>query len=87
MNRVLAILSGLAFCFCGQLARAELVTALTNSNVLVNFDTATPGTTSSVSVTGLVGGDFLSGIDSRPANGALFGFAVQWNHRSIVFNQ
>lgn len=76
MNRVIAILSGLALCLCGQLSRAELVTALTNSNVLVNFDTATPGTTSAVNVTGLLGGDFLSGIDSRPANGALFGFAV-----------
>lgn len=76
MNKVLGLAMGMALFFVGQDARAELVTALTNNNVLVNFDTLSPGTTSSVTITGLVGGDFLSGIDSRPANGSLFGFAA-----------
>lgn len=76
MNRVLGFIVGIACLVGGQTLQAELVTALTNNNTLVNFDTLTPGMTSSVSITGLAGGDFLSGIDSRPANGALFGLAV-----------
>lgn len=60
---------------CRQ-SSAELVTALTQSNQLVNFDTATPGTTSSVAVTNLIAGDMLSSIDRRPANGQLYGFSV-----------
>lgn len=76
MNRVLGFIFGIACLVGGQTLQAELVTALTNNNTLVNFDTLTPGMTSSVSITGLAGGDFLSGIDSRPANGALFGLAV-----------
>lgn len=68
---VLAVAAGLS-----SPVRGELVIALTQANQLVSFDTATPGTTSSVAVTGLAGGDILSGIDRRPANGQLFGFAV-----------
>lgn len=55
--------------------QAEIVFALTNNNVLVNFDTVSPGTTTNLSITGLTAGDFLSDIDARPAGGALYGLA------------
>ncbi len=58
-----------------RLAKAELVTALTNNNTLVNFDTATPGSTTSIAINGLNAGDFLFGIDARPATGMLYGLA------------
>lgn len=56
--------------------RAELVTALTQTNQLVSFDSATPGATSVRAISGLQGGDFLSAFDARPANKSLFGLAV-----------
>lgn len=74
-NLRLAFLVCLTLSAANLSARAELVTALTNDNSLVNFDTATPGTTSTVTITGLMGGDFLSDIDERPATGQLYGLA------------
>lgn len=76
MLRLLTFACAIAVLACGQSVRAELVMALTNNNVLVNFDTSSPNITSTVNITGLVGGDFLSSVDSRPATGALFGFAA-----------
>ncbi len=56
-------------------ARAQVVTALTNTNTLVTFNASTPGTiTSTVPVTGLVSGNALRGIDIRPIDGHLIGF-------------
>src|SRR4051794_36076239 len=50
--------------------------ALSGSS-LVTFDLATPGTAaSSVTITGLTAGQTLVGIDIRPANGVLYGLAV-----------
>ena len=51
---------------------AEPIVGVTSTNVLLFFDSATPGTTSSVTVTGLVGGDKILAIDRRPVNGALY---------------
>src|SRR5688572_33338937 len=49
-------------------ARSETIFALTNSNQLLSFDSATPGTTSAlVPVTGPLPGEALVGIDFRPA--------------------
>lgn len=76
MRLLLFNLSVLMTLLSASTARAEVVYALTDNNQLVNFDTSTPGTSSFVSVTGLVAGDFLSSIDSRPLNGDLYGFAV-----------
>jgi hypothetical protein len=50
------------------------VVALTSTDQLVTFDTATPATTSApVGVTGLGASETLLGIDFRPATGQLFG--------------
>ena len=51
---------------------AEPIVGVTSTNVLLFFDSATPGTTSSVTVTGLVGGDTIRAIDRRPVNGVLY---------------
>src|SRR5688572_6055813 len=58
-----------------QQARSETIYALTASNQLFSFDSATPGSISSlVPVTGLVPGTSLVGIDFRPAvSGQLVG--------------
>lgn len=48
------------------------VFALDNTNHLIVFDSATPGTTSTVTINGLLPGESIVGIDSRPANGLLY---------------
>lgn len=54
-------------------ARAANVFAVTSSNALIQFDSATPGTISStVAITGLQGGEEVLGIDVRPATGQLY---------------
>lgn len=54
-------------------ASAARIYGYTAGNQIVTFDSATPGTiNSTVSVTGLIGGDTVSAIDIRPANGVLY---------------
>ena len=43
---------------------------------LVRFDTMTPGTTTSLGLSGLVAGETIVGIDYRPTTGQLYGFGV-----------
>ncbi|MCC6510433.1 MAG: DUF4394 domain-containing protein, partial [Pirellulaceae bacterium] len=51
--------------------------AATDSNQLLTFDSATPGTISnSVAITGLVAGERVVGIDTRPATGQLYAFGL-----------
>ncbi len=58
-------------------AQAELILGLTNANGLISFDSATPGTVTSIgAVTGLTAGDSLVGIDRRPNGGLLYGVGV-----------
>jgi sugar lactone lactonase YvrE len=55
-------------------AGSEMLIGLTSTNTLVMFNSDTPGTIlRNISVTGLVGGDTLVGIDFRPARGILVG--------------
>jgi hypothetical protein len=70
-----APLVGLALLALGATnTHAEDVWALTTTNVLVRFDSATPGTIlSTVPVAGLQSGENLLGIDFRPATGQLYG--------------
>ncbi|REK09405.1 MAG: DUF4394 domain-containing protein [Planctomycetota bacterium] len=56
-------------------AHAELLYALTDSNMLVTIDSNTAQVTSSKNLTGL-GGAELIGIDFRPATGELYGFST-----------
>src|SRR5262249_25335120 len=49
---------------------------VTNANQLISFNSATPGTIiSNVSITGLVAGDNIVGMDFRPATEQLYGFS------------
>ena len=49
--------------------------ALTSNNQLIQFNTSNPGTaTNTVTVSGLLPGQTLFGIDFRPATGQLYGF-------------
>ncbi|HSD72562.1 MAG TPA: DUF4394 domain-containing protein [Thermoanaerobaculia bacterium] len=53
-------------------ARAETIYAVTSTNLLLTFDSATPGTAASVAITGLQAGENVVGIDLRPATGQLY---------------
>lgn len=70
-------------CLPGAEARAVEVIALgvgANANQIVRFDSASPGTiVGPTAVTGLLPGDSLVAVDSRPATGELFGLAVNGN--------
>jgi len=67
---------GLA-CLSPGRAKAEPIYALTTTNGLLRFDSATPGTLqSSVGITGLQTGEELVGFDLRPATGQLFGLST-----------
>lgn len=64
-----------------QPASAEIIFALTTQNALISFDSATPGTVSTVgAITGVTAGDILAGIDFRPSlgpnNGRLYAVGV-----------
>jgi hypothetical protein len=49
-----------------------VVYGLTDANALVRFDSATPGTTTTIPITGLQGTDHVLGIDFRPRTGQLY---------------
>jgi 3D (Asp-Asp-Asp) domain-containing protein len=52
----------------------QLIYALTSNNNLVTFDSNLPGTIRNLyAVTGISAGQVLSGLDSRPATGELYG--------------
>ncbi len=54
-------------------AKAATLYGVTNANSLIRFDSATPGTISTVgAITGLQGGESVVGIDFRPATGELY---------------
>jgi autotransporter-associated beta strand protein len=53
---------------------------------IIQFDSTTPGTTTTRAVTGLVAGDTLSGIDFRPANGILYGVGQGNRLYTLNFN-
>src|SRR5438874_550773 len=58
-----------------RLALATMI-GLTSAQDLIRFDSATPGTViSSVHITGLMAGENIRGIDSRPANGLIYGLS------------
>jgi hypothetical protein len=53
-------------------AEAVTIYGVTTTNNLLTFDSATPGTASSVAITGLQAGESVLAIDLRPANGQLY---------------
>jgi hypothetical protein len=66
------IVTAATFFFCPILANAISMIGTTGT-VLYKFDSATPGTTTTVTVTGMVAGEKLVGLDFRPANGQVYG--------------
>jgi len=67
-----------------SLAQAELIYGLTSSNNIVTFDSAAPGTQlSSLAITGILGGDTLTGIDLRPATGQIYSVGTLGNVYSL----
>jgi hypothetical protein len=66
---------------CSQAAAVPIYAlgAGANANTLVRFDSATPATTTPITVTGLTAGDVLVGIAFRPADALLYGVAVNGN--------
>ncbi|MFM9956925.1 MAG: DUF4394 domain-containing protein [Phycisphaerales bacterium] len=70
-TRSVAVLSVLAL---AGVANAEAIIGLRSDNVLVSFDSSTPGTIGgTVAVSGLQAGENLLGIDLRPATGQVIG--------------
>lgn len=57
-------------------ARAEQLVGLTLTNELVRFKSASPGSSATTAISGLLAGDQLVGIDVRPANNLLYGVAT-----------
>jgi hypothetical protein len=53
-------------------ASAELIYIIVGGTVLSSFDSATPGTSTSVAITGLQSGEAILGLDLRPATGQLY---------------
>lgn len=78
MKKFSVFLSLAALAFLSQnRANAVTIIGLTN-NVLVSFDSSTPGTiTSPVSIQGLKNGEVVRAIDFRPADKQLYGLVRQ----------
>ncbi len=58
----------------GAVIQANAVTlySVSTGTQLIRFDSATPGTVTSLAITGLQGGETVLGIDFRPATGQLY---------------
>jgi len=70
---------------------AEPITALTVQNQLIFFDSLTPGSVSApISISGVVSGDMLVGIDRRPSlgsnNGVLYSVGVSASGSGRVYS-
>jgi uncharacterized protein DUF4394 len=80
---LLSLITALAF--LPTIAQAEQIFGLTTNDRLIRFDSATPGSVTSVSITGLPPNEFLLAIDFRPvatdspsaaSNGVLYGLGA-----------
>jgi hypothetical protein len=81
----LLVLVGLAAApAVAQTGGQPVLALLQGTNTLVRFTTATPGTLDPpVIVTGMAAGDTLRAIDYRPANGLLYGLAVDVTNTAV----
>jgi len=67
-------------------ANAEQVVGISGSTI-VSFDSATPGTINSTTpISGLPGGETLTGIDFRPADGQLYSVSASGNVYVLALN-
>src|SRR5687768_11467733 len=64
-------------CLAATPALARPMVGLTDNNILLFFDSATPGTIgSSLAINGLAAGDSVHAIDFRPSNGIFYLLAI-----------
>jgi hypothetical protein len=69
-----------------QTAATPLIGLSADGAQLIRFSSNAPGTTSSVTITGIVGTDRLVGIDYRPQTGQLYGLGVDdATHRASLY--
>jgi Domain of unknown function (DUF4394) len=81
---LLASLSLTALPARAQSGGQPVIGLLQGANMLVRFNTATPGSVSApLAVTGLVAGDTLRAIDFRPANGLLYAIATDGSNAAV----
>lgn len=73
-KKLLPVVIGLALLLwiAPTAGEAETIYAVTSTNLLLTFDSASPGTAASVAITGLQAGENVVGIDLRPATGQLY---------------
>ena len=64
-----------------EVAQNSQFLALTDDNTLISFDPSNPGETNSIAVTGADAP--LLGIDTRPANGFVYGISTSNNIYTI----
>ena len=85
MRKLLVFIAVAAIFLAGRkTARAELIVGVTVQNLLISFDSATPGTISTIGpITGLTAGDTLVGIDRRPQ--ALGGMAIPGPNNGRIY--
>jgi hypothetical protein len=82
----LALLAASAVTTLTGSAHAALVYGVTEQDVLLSWDSATPGTIANgVAITGLAQNETIQGIDFRPAGGAMFALGSQ--NRLYTINQ
>ncbi len=67
---LLLVICGLLFSVVQ--ANAELIYTVVGGTLLTSFDSATPLVQTSVAITGLQAGEFVVGLDLRPATGQLY---------------
>lgn len=60
---------------------------LLSNGSLISFDSATPGTISTLGITGISAGQTIQGIDFRPATGQLFAFAANTGTTGVPGSQ
>ena len=86
LSKARVIAMGLALATIGSAQAAPTIFAYNgNGNRLISFDAVTPGTLSSdVALTGLTAGEFLTGIDFRPATGTLYSVAISATTSRVV---
>ena len=77
-TRPLVYAAALAACSLAPVAHAAVVYSLaSNGTQLIRFDSATPGTVTTVGAITGAGSLGLDGLDFRPANGLLYGYSDQ----------
>ena len=66
-------------------AQAQALVGLTSSNQITRFNATTPGTSTSVAITGLLAGERFVGLDLRPSNNTIYG--ITFSNRIYTVNE